>query len=66
MSKPKYDTTVARMAGNIAAALAPNYAEHYRQIDVDALAQTAVMIARAIVEELQRTKAATPESEGAP
>ena len=63
MPKPDYDTTLARMAGNIAGALAAldgdlDSIERHR----DDLAITAVALARAIVREVQRTTPKDPQS----
>lgn len=63
MKERKYDSTVARIAGNIASGLAPRYAEVGRQIDVDTLAETCVMIARAIAAETERTEHGAPQEE---
>lgn len=61
MKKQKYDSTVARIAGNIAAGLVENLGD-YQQIDVETIAETAVMLARAIVAETLRTEP-DPETE---
>lgn len=53
MSKPDYDTTIARMAGNIAAGMVNRGEENFNII-----AAYAVKQARAIVDEVRRT---TPE-----
>ena len=58
MAKPDYDTSLARMAGNIASGLVGNPA-YYDGIDPNVLAETAVTIARAIVQKL-RADAAAP------
>lgn len=47
MAEKKYDTTLARIAGNIAAGLVGS-----REWPVEQIADTAVTIARAIVDEL--------------
>lgn len=53
MSKPDYDTTVARIAGNIAAGLVPPVAVPHQ--DLPAIADTAVALARAIVARVRET-----------
>lgn len=59
MSKPKYDSTVARIAGNILSGAEilthPDSHERY--------AQLAVRLARAIVAETTRTEPAPPPEE---
>lgn len=51
MSKAKYDSTVARMAGNIAGGLVR--LNIYRE---EVVAMRAVAMARAIIEEVKRTE----------
>ena len=58
MAKPDYDTTLARMAGNIAGNLATMRAFTWKP---ESLAKESVAIARAIVAEVKRT---TPATEG--
>lgn len=53
--KRNYDATVARIAGNIASGLMP-LDDSMKQIDVETVAETSVMIARAIVAEVKRTE----------
>lgn len=55
MAKPDYDTTVARIAGNIASAM-----DHCRSDE--SIAEDAVRIARAIVAEVKRTEPVPPPS----
>ncbi len=59
MSKPDYDTTLARIAGNIAAGLVL----HPSGYDTEQIAQLTVRLARAIVHETKRT-AAPASSDG--
>jgi hypothetical protein len=54
MADKGYDTTVGRMAGNIAAGLAPRMVDKEGLISKAALATVAVDLAEAIVEELKR------------
>ena len=56
MAKPDYDTTVARIAGNIASGLL-SHASTASNFPVEALAGDAVRLARAIVAEVKRTEA---------
>ena len=58
--KRKYDSTVARIAGNILGHLLQFEAAD-QQYDVDRLSETAVMLARAIVAEVIDTE---PVAEG--
>ena len=53
MAKPDYDTTLARMAGNIAGALVGVGRQH----DCEWIAGTAVHLARLIVQELRDSQA---------
>ena len=59
MGQQDYDTTIARMAGNIAAGLVTS--PHYRYYDTDRLCcvvkivEDSVGVARAIVVEVRRT-----------
>lgn len=53
MPKPDYDTTVARMAGNIAGTLAVDPILRGNTADI---ASVSVAIARAIVAEVKRTE----------
>ena len=60
--KHNYDSTVARIAGNIASGTAQTAWESGRYPDV--IAEWCVAIARAIVAEVERTEpSATPPSE---
>lgn len=52
MTKRDYDSTVARIAGNIASGLV-----RFRFTEPEIVAQAAVAMARAIVEETRRTEA---------
>jgi hypothetical protein len=61
MAKPKYDSTVARIAGNIAAGLVADSTRDPRQIAV-----TSVRIARAIIERVIETEPAEPEAVSTP
>lgn len=54
--KKKYDSTVARIAGNIAAGIATSYVGADRLIPVMQIAVDAVELARAIVLEVERTE----------
>lgn len=56
MSKPDYDTTVARIAGNIASGLALRLITDGRTIEEDIVAVDCVSLARAIVTEVKRTQ----------
>lgn len=63
MSEPKkrtYDSSLARMAGNIAAGMVPNIIMHTQHLNDAALtaliAEQSVRIARAIIVELERTQ----------
>jgi hypothetical protein len=56
MSKAKYDSSVARMAGNIASGLVCK--SEYAYACDERLAKDAVALARAIVAEVQRTEPA--------
>lgn len=56
MSKPKYDSTVARIAGNIASGL------NHEAYTPEEMAVLCVQRARAIVAEVQRTEP-TPEGQ---
>lgn len=56
MSKPKYDSTVARIAGNLAAGLASLNIHHK-----DEIVSRSVRMARAIIEEVKRTDLKEPE-----
>lgn len=68
MSKPDYNTSLARMAGNIAAGLAPglpnpdcspsSFAE-----SVERISKSSVALARAIVAEIKRTEPPSPPRE---
>jgi hypothetical protein len=61
MSKPKYDSTVARVAGNVLSGMVGS-AVFISEGDPDNLVKAAVILARAIVAEVQRTEpVATPE-----
>jgi hypothetical protein len=53
MEKKDYDTTIARMAGNIAAGMVDHHT--VEQKDADDIARETVAIARAIVAEIKRT-----------
>lgn len=57
MSRPDYDTTLARIAGNIASGLIPrSFSEqHGSELKVNEFASVAVALARAIVAEVKRT-----------
>lgn len=62
MAKPDYDTTIARIAGNIAGIVLAQTHSGHTALGDDALtiiAATSVQIARAIVAEVKRT---TPET----
>lgn len=52
--KRKYDSTIARIAGNIAAGIVDGYA--WNQINIDTIAANVVALARAIVAEIERTE----------
>ncbi len=56
MSKPNYDTTVARIAGNIAGQLLAINVAHAGTWEAESVAYEAVDIARAIVAEVRRTE----------
>lgn len=56
MGKLKYDSTVARMAGNIAGGLI-----HHGYSDTAFVAKISVELARAIIAEVQRTTPVEPE-----
>lgn len=61
MAKPDYDTTLARIAGNIAAGLAQSAYQSIDKPEVrDAVAVVAVEIAQGIV---NRVRAITPKAE---
>lgn len=68
MPKPDYDTTLARIAGNIAAGLVnhPYYQLHDREtlkhlgVNEGRLASHSVLFARMIVGEIKRTAPSTP------
>lgn len=72
MEKRKYDSTVARIAGNVAGAMLDRVMVHSRGdetgqhssgFSADTLiliAQESVMLARAIVAEVERTEPLTP------
>lgn len=62
MSKPKYDTTVARIAGNIASGMASRSLPVGKDM-VYQYAEESVALARAIVAKVKRTE--TPEGEQA-
>jgi hypothetical protein len=53
MEKKTYDTTIARIAGNIAAGMVDHHT--LEQKDADAIARESVAVARAIVAEVTRT-----------
>lgn len=55
MSKPKYDSSVARMAGNIAAGMMNDHTQVTDNL-VLRVAVDSVRLARAIVAEVQRTE----------
>jgi hypothetical protein len=55
MAKPDYDTTLARIAGNIASSLAHRSADGEGWTE-DAIARYSVDIARQIVAEVKRTE----------
>lgn len=55
MPKPDYDTTVARIAGNIASGLL-SHEMNAANFPVEELAGDAVRLARAIVAEVKRTE----------
>lgn len=57
MSLKKYDSTVARIAGNIASGLAEKLLTRTdRTVDEDVVARDCVSLARAIVREVERTE----------
>lgn len=53
MPKPEYDTTLARIAGNVAAGCVSRATEEWGRRDV---AEYAVAVARHIVAEIKRTE----------
>lgn len=58
MSTPKdYDTTIARIAGNIAAGLVSEPSVNVMSHTLRDIAHTAVLLARAIVVEIKATEA---------
>jgi len=59
--KPDYDTTVARIAGNIMPALVNRHLEIDAKM-VKLLVAEAVMLAREIVSEVKRTQPLAPAS----
>lgn len=58
MSKPKYDSSVARMAGNIAAGFVNGLDTYLTDRQAEVIVGTSVKLARAIVAEVQRTEPA--------
>jgi hypothetical protein len=56
MTPKPYDTTVARIAGNIASGLATRDDILNHPADEEPLAQIAVRIARLVIAEVQRTE----------
>ncbi len=67
MAKPDYDTTLARMAGNIAAGLLPRWSTC--ALDREAMtfiAFDAVSVAEAIVDEVRQRAAARAHEGGQP
>ena len=71
--KRKYDSTVARIAGNIAGSLVVRHLHltdvaGRMSLDTDALALESVAVARAIVAEVERTEpvSSSPASADAP
>lgn len=64
MAKPDYDTTLARIAGNVAAGMMPDYLKSPlvdRAATRASIVATSVELARAIVAEVKRTE---PKAEG--
>jgi hypothetical protein len=59
MSKRAYDSTVARMAGNIAAGMLTGY----HHLDPGNVVKSSVNLARAIIAEVERTEPAQSEKE---
>jgi hypothetical protein len=55
-TKRKYDSTVARVAGNIASGMVRDRDESGDHFPDEAIAEWSVSLARAIVEEVQRTE----------
>lgn len=55
MPKPTYDTSVTRMAENIAAGIVRGYT-HPLTIPIETTAKVSVALARAIVEEVRLTE----------
>jgi hypothetical protein len=62
-SSRDYDTTIARIAGNITPAMVdmPGFRLPNGAADGDAIAKVAVAMARAIVAEVKRTEVVVPE-----
>jgi hypothetical protein len=62
MSKPKYDSSVARVAGNIASGLVMKEHEHWGSVayehNRETIAEYSVALARAIIATVQRTQPA--------
>lgn len=56
LEKKKYDTTLARMAGNIAAGFIAGETPHGAWEQRERFAEAAVAIARAIVAEIEKTE----------
>ena len=63
MNQPKrnYDSTVARIAGNIASGFASNLLSHRDPVTAEAIARDSVALARLIVAEVRRTEPAAAE-----
>lgn len=61
MANRKYDSTVARIAGNIASGLAMKVLEA-GSVDAEVLAHDCVELARAIVAEVERTEPVTEKA----
>lgn len=65
MPKPDYDTSLARMAGNIASGILAN--ERLQQpITAEQVAMNAVRIARAIISEVKHMEQSAPPKEPTP
>lgn len=64
MSARDYDSTVARIAGNIASGMISATPFHWKSIDRENVATVAVELARAIVAETKRTDPGRPVDAG--
>lgn len=62
--KRKYDSTVARMAGNIASGMTKNRVDNCDdRVGIESIARASVALARAIVAETIRTEPVQAEAE---